>query len=69
MNLDDALADWAAATRLPDAAAAEIYQRIIAIPAPSAPACPGLNPGWWRRFTAECAARVINSTQPVSLTA
>jgi hypothetical protein len=66
MNLDDALADWAAATRLPDDAAAEIYQRIIAIPAPSALAGPGLNPGWWRRFTAECAVRVITSTQPVS---
>jgi hypothetical protein len=66
MNLDDALADWAAATRLPDTTAAEIYQRIIATPAPAALAGPGLNPGWWRRFTAECAVRVITSTQPVS---
>jgi hypothetical protein len=66
MNLDDALADWAAATRLPDTTAAEIYQRIIATPAPSGLAGPGLNPGWWRRFTAECAVRVITSTQPVS---
>jgi hypothetical protein len=66
MKLDDVLADWAAATRLPDTTAAEIYQRIIAAPAPSALACPGLNPGWWRRFTAECAVRVITSTRPVS---
>jgi hypothetical protein len=65
MNLDDALADWAAATRLPDTTAAEIFQRITAAPAPAALACPGLSPGWWRRFTAECAVRVITSTQPV----
>jgi hypothetical protein len=66
MNLDETLAHWAAATRLPDTAAAEIYQRIIATPVPTALAGPGLNPGWWRRFTAECAVRVITSTQPVS---
>ena len=66
MNLDDALADWAAATRLPDTTAAEICQRIIATPVPAALACPGLNPGWWRRFTAECTARMITSTRPVA---
>lgn len=66
MNLDDTLAEWAAATRLPDSTAAEICRRIIATPAPAGLASPGLNPAWWRRFTAECAARVITSTQPVS---
>jgi len=34
MSLDDALAAWAATIRLPEATAADIYQRIVMTPVP-----------------------------------
>jgi len=64
MSLDDALAAWAATIRLPAGAAADIYQRIVMTPAPAAAISPGLDPAWWRRFSAEFTARMITSTQP-----
>jgi hypothetical protein len=64
MSLDDALAAWAATVRLPDSAAADMYQRIIHTPTINPAGPPGLDPGWWRRFTAEYTTRMVASTQP-----
>jgi hypothetical protein len=73
MSLDDDLAAWAATVRLPDAAAAAIFQRIVATPvalsaAPDAVA-PRLKPSWWRGYNAGFAARMVASTAPVRLAA
>ena len=64
MSLDDDIAAWAAAVRLPDAEAAAIFQRIVGPPA-AAPAAPRLDPSWWRHFTADFTARMVASTRPV----
>jgi hypothetical protein len=64
MSLDDALAAWAATVRLPDAAAADICQRIVTTPAPGKQ-LGGLGRTWWRDFSADFAARMITSTRPV----
>ena len=78
MSLDDDLAAWAAAVRLPDADAAAIFQRIVAAPvapavAPVAAArpaaAPRLKPSWWRGYNAGFAARMVASTAPVRLAA
>jgi hypothetical protein len=63
--LDEALAEWAATVRLSPAEAAGIYRRIVPPPAPRA----GLDPRWWREFTAEVTAFVVASTRPVQWTA
>ncbi|HEY1570562.1 MAG TPA: hypothetical protein VGG05_04400 [Pseudonocardiaceae bacterium] len=60
MSLDDALTTWAAAVRLPDAAAEDIYARIIATPAPRQ-----LGARWWRDYTSGFTARMVASTRPV----
>jgi hypothetical protein len=65
MSLDGDLAAWAAAVRLPDAAVDDIYQQIVGTPAPGA--TPGLDPAWWRRFTADFTDRMIASTRPVRM--
>ena len=73
MSLDDSLAAWAATVRLPDTAAADIYQRIVTAPAPDRRAAgtriaqqvsAGLDPAWWRHFTADFAAQMITSSRP-----
>jgi hypothetical protein len=79
MSLDDDLAAWAAAVRLPDADAAAIFQRIIAsAPGPSAApakaagaaaAAPRLDASWWRGYNAGFAKRMVASTAPVRLAA
>jgi hypothetical protein len=66
MSLDDVLAGWAATARLPDAVAADMYHRIVRTPTADRDRLPGLDPAWWRRFTADCANRMITSTRPVS---
>jgi hypothetical protein len=60
MSLDDILAAWADTVRLPDDTAAEIGGRIVRTPVhdPS----PGLDPAWWRRFTADYATGMVTST-------
>jgi hypothetical protein len=73
MSIDDDLAAWTAAVRLPDGDAAAIFQRIVAAPvglsvAPPA-AVPQLSPSWWRRYNAGFAARMVASTAPVRLAA
>jgi hypothetical protein len=65
MSLDDALAAWAATVRLPATTAADIYQRIVTTPAPARATSPGLDPAWWRRFTADFTTRMVATTQPV----
>jgi transposase InsO family protein len=75
MSLDDTLAAWAAAVRLPAATAADIYHRIVMTPALTRPApagtapadtvSPGLDAAWWRQFAADFSARMIMSTRPV----
>lgn len=75
MSLDDDLAAWAAAVRLPDAEADAIFRRIIAtpvpapgsaaVPSPARAAVPRLAPSWWGDFSAGFAARMIDSTRPV----
>jgi hypothetical protein len=81
MNLDDDLAAWAAAMRLPAADADAIFARIVASPPESAAtAAPqlglapvdsaqALDPGWWRGFNAGFATRMVASTAPVRLAA
>ena len=79
MSLDDDLAAWAAAVRLPEADAAAIFQRIVTSAAgPSAApagrqaapaAAPPLDPSWWRGYTAGFTARMVASTAPVRLAA
>lgn len=64
MSLDDTLAAWAATIRLPDTTATSIYQQIITTPAPTSPVLSaGLDPAWWRRFTADHTARMIATTR------
>jgi hypothetical protein len=63
MSLDDALAAWAGSIRLPASMAAGIYEQIVATPAPARAISHGLDPDWWRRFTADCTARMIASTR------
>jgi hypothetical protein len=65
MSLDDHLAAWAASIRVSDATATEIYQQIVQ-PAPTAYGSPGLDPKWWRRFTADFTAAMIASTRPAT---
>lgn len=75
MSLDDDLAAWAAAVRLPDDEADVIFRRIIAtpvavpgpaaVPSPARAAVPRLAPSWWGDFSAGFAARMIDSTRPV----
>jgi hypothetical protein len=65
MNLDDDLAAWAAAVRLPDDQADAIFQRIVRAPEPVSAGKAGLDPSWWREFNAGFAARIIASTRPV----
>lgn len=65
MTLDIALADWAAAVRLPGAEAERICQRIVASPAPVRVIGPGLEPAWWRQYSRQFTARMIASTRPV----
>ena len=65
MNLDDDLAAWAAAVRLPDDEADAIFERIVRTPEPGATSKPRLDPSWWREFNADFAARIIASTRPV----
>lgn len=64
MSLDDTLAAWAAATRLPAATASRIYQEIVTTPAPVRATPAGLDPAWWRRFNGDFTARMITSTRP-----
>jgi hypothetical protein len=64
MSLDDTLAAWASAIRLPAATAADIYQQIVTTRAPARPIRPGLDPAWWRRFNADFTARMVTSTRP-----
>jgi hypothetical protein len=64
-SLDDDIAAWAATVRLPDAEAAAIVRRITATPAPAPPVMLGLDPSWWRRFTADFTAGMVSSTRPV----
>jgi hypothetical protein len=75
MSLDDDLAAWAAAVRLPADEADAIFRRIIAtpvavpgpaaVPSPARAAVPRLAPSWWGDFSAGFAARMIDSTRPV----
>jgi hypothetical protein len=76
MTLDDDLAAWAAAVRLPETDADAIFQRIIASPA--APVltgraaqarAPQLKASWWRGYNAGFAARMVASTAPARLAA
>jgi hypothetical protein len=79
VNLDDDLAAWAAAVRLPDADADAIFRRITASPvgpqaapvAASTPTAAGqrLKPSWWRAYNAGFAARMVASTSPARLAA
>ena len=75
MSLDDDLAAWAAAVRLPDDEADAIFRRIIAtpvpvpgpaaVPSPARATVPRLAPSWWGDFSAGFAARMVDSTRPV----
>ncbi len=71
MSLDDDLAAWAASVRLSGSEAAAIFQRIVSVPtAPAAAAPPpGLDPSWWRHFTADFAARMVASNAPARFAA
>jgi hypothetical protein len=69
MNLDDSLAAWAAAVRLPAATAGDIYQQIVMTPVPADPVSPGLDPAWWRDFNAEFATRMVTCTRPLPFAA
>jgi hypothetical protein len=62
MSLDDDLAAWAASVRLPEAAADDIFARIVTTGAQVGYGGPGLDPRWWRRFSADFAGRMVAST-------
>ena len=79
MRLDDDLAAWADAVRLPAAEADAIFRRVTETPVVAAPAAAGpevtrpvtagatptgLAPSWWREFNAGLAGRMIDSTRP-----
>jgi hypothetical protein len=63
MSLDDTLAAWADAVRLPATATADIYRQIIMTPAPARTVSPGLDPAWWRRHTAGFTVLMVTSTR------
>lgn len=63
MNLDDDLAAWAAAVRLPDDEADAIFQDIVSTSDTAVTGVPRLDPSWWREFNADFAARIIASTR------
>jgi hypothetical protein len=63
MSLDDTLAAWAATICLTASTAASICQQIVTTPAGRA-ISEGLDPAWWRGFTAGYTARMIASTRP-----
>ena len=65
MSLDDDLAAWAATVRLPDAAAAAVFERIVGRPVSASAVTPRLDPSWWRHYTADFTARMVSSTRPV----
>ena len=64
MRLDDDLAAWAAAVRLPAPEADAIFRRVVDTPVPVATTAPGLDPSWWREFNAGFATRMVASTRP-----
>jgi hypothetical protein len=69
MRLDDDLAAWATAVRLPAPEADAIFRRVADTPVAAAPvvatvAQTGLTPSWWREFNAGFASRMIDSTRP-----
>lgn len=74
MSLDDDIAAWAAAARLPADDAEAIIRRIVATPPPGTVTAPathvlattaaGLDPAWWRQHSAGFAARMVASTAP-----
>jgi hypothetical protein len=66
MNLDDGLAAWAAAVRLPAPEADAIARRVLAAPAPAVTTRPGLDPSWWHQFNVGFATRIIASTHPAN---
>lgn len=65
MTLDAALAAWRDQVRLPDPAAAEIRDRILASPAAGSPSPPGLDVRWWRKFTTDLTQQIVSSTRPM----
>jgi hypothetical protein len=65
VSLDDDLEAWAASVRLPEAAADDIFERIVGARAERRYGGPGLDPRWWRRFSADFADRMVASTRPV----
>ena len=85
MNLDDDIAAWAAAVRLPAADADAIFRQIMATePARSAApvravtassahvlatTAPGLGGAWWRQQAAGFAARMVAATAPLTYAA
>jgi hypothetical protein len=66
MSLDDDLAAWAATVRLSNAEASAIFDGIAGTPVSrDATVATGLDPAWWRRYTADFTARMVASTRPV----
>lgn len=66
MSLDEDIAAWAAMVRLSDAEASAIFDGIVGTPvSPGATVATGLDPAWWRRYTADFTARMVASTRPV----
>ena len=64
MSLDDDLAAWAAAVRLPALEADAIFRRVVGTPVPVPATRPGPDPSWWREFNAGFATRMVASTRP-----
>ncbi|HSZ41415.1 MAG TPA: hypothetical protein VK817_15780 [Trebonia sp.] len=69
MRLDDDLAAWAAAVRLPAPEADAVFRRVADTPVTAAPVTAAvppreLTPSWWREFNAGFASRMIGSTRP-----
>ena len=63
MNLDDSLDEWAALVALPEAAAEDVFRRIVATPVPRAAPVPGVDPRWWTRFSAQLATTIVVSSR------
>ena len=77
MNLDDALLAWGDRVALPEAAADDIFARIVATPVTATAATPrparvkrrpapvpGVDPRWWARFSAQLADTIVVGSRP-----
>ena len=71
VRLDQALAQWAGAARLPVARGTEMLTSIMSTPAPDmprtrSPSALPLSRSWWKEHSVGLAATFVSSTRPLA---